>query len=78
MVAKRHTMTRVRWFLLALGTLALVATFGLSDDITVRFTAGMAYGFGVLILGASERIIASTRNHPQTRLADARQGTIDR
>ena len=79
MARQRHTMTRVRWTVLALGTAALALAFVVSDDITVRFTAAFAYGLGALILGASERIIASTRTHPQTRLADARQGrAIDR
>lgn len=79
MVARqRHTMTRVRWTLLALGTAALAVTYLVSSNVTVQFAGGMAYALGLLVLVASERIIARTRNHPQVRMADARQGTIER
>jgi predicted anti-sigma-YlaC factor YlaD len=78
MARQRHTMTRVRWVLLAVGTALLALVVLLADSVTLLFTAGFAYLFGVIILLASERIIASTRNDPATRLANARQGTIDR
>lgn len=71
-------MVRARWVLVALGAAALGATFLLTSDVTIRFTAGMAYGFGLLIWAASERIIVSTRSRPETRLANARQGSINR
>lgn len=71
-------MVRARWVLVALGAAALTLVFVVSEDVTVRFTGGMAYGFGLLIWAASERIIRSTRNRPETRLANARQGVIDR
>lgn len=73
-------MVRARWALLALGAAAVALTCLATGDITIRLTAGMAAGFAVLIWGASERIIVSTRNRPETRLAVARQGSrsIDR
>lgn len=74
MAKERHTMTKVRWTLLAIGTAALAITCLISSDVTVLFTAGMAYGLGVLVLIASERIIARTRSHPQVQMANARQG----
>jgi glycerol uptake facilitator-like aquaporin len=71
-------MVRVRWVLVLLGAAAVALTFLASGDITTRLTAAMAYGFGLVILGTSERIIVSTRTRPETRLAAARQGTIKR
>lgn len=70
----RHTMTTVRWSALAIGTAALAVTFLVSSSTTVLFTAGMAYGLGLLILIAAEGIIVRTRSHPQVRMANARQG----
>lgn len=73
-----HTMTKVRWTVLAAGTVALALAVLLTDSVTATFIAGYAYGLGLLTLLAADRIIARTRNHPQTRLANARQGTLDR
>ncbi|MCO6011733.1 hypothetical protein NE236_42985 [Actinoallomurus purpureus] len=74
MARQRHDMTGIRWFLLAVGTLALVAGELVTSDLTLRFTWGMAYGYGVIILGIAEWIIARTRNHPQVREANAPLG----
>ncbi|HLV71731.1 MAG TPA: hypothetical protein VKY91_03020 [Vulgatibacteraceae bacterium] len=68
-------MVRARWALLALSAAAVALTFLVTGDITARFTAGMAAGFALLIWGAGERIIVSTRTRPETRLAAARQGS---
>lgn len=73
---KEDAMVRTRWTLIAIGTAALAFAVVVSGDLTVRMTAGMAYGMGLLILAASERIIVSTRSRPETRLAAARQGAI--
>lgn len=73
-----HTMTKVRWALLAVGILGLVLTFVATSEVTARFIAAYAFAGGLAVLLVSERIIVSTRDHPQTRLANARQGTIDR
>ncbi|MGI5208968.1 hypothetical protein ACQEU6_46320 [Spirillospora sp. CA-108201] len=72
------SMVRARWVLLALGAAAVALTFVVTGDLTVRFTAGFAYGIGLAVLGASERIIVSTRSRPETRLAAARQGSVER
>ena len=72
------SMVRTRWVLLAVGTAALAVALLVSGDVTLRFTAGYAYAAGVAVLLASERIIVSTRNRPETRLAAARQGSIGR
>lgn len=71
-------MVRARWALVALGAVALALVFWLSDDVTVQFTAAFAAASGLAIWGISERIIVSTRSRPETRLANARQGSIDR
>lgn len=71
-------MVRARWILLALGAAAVAVTFVVSEDVTVRLTAGMAAGLGALVLGASEMIIVRTRSSLDTRLAAWRQGSIDR
>jgi len=75
---RRDPMVRARWTLVALGAAALGLVFWISEDVTVRFCAGYVYGIGLLVWGASERIIVSTRSRPETRLADARQGSIER
>ena len=72
------SMVRTRWGVIAAGTAALAVAMLVSGDLTVQVTAGMAYGMGLLILAASERIIVSTRSRPETRLAAARQGTLRR
>lgn len=72
------SMVRARWILLALGAAAVAVTFVVSEDVTVRLTAGMAAGLGALVLGASEMIIVRTRSSLDTRLAAWRQGSIDR
>lgn len=71
-------MVRVRWVLMLLGTAALALVVLVTGDITARFTAGFAYGTGLAALLISERIIVSTRSRPETRLAAARQGSIER
>jgi predicted phage tail protein len=50
---------KIGWILAALGAVAVVATFIASSDVTVRFTAGMAYGVGLVILGVSMLIITT-------------------
>lgn len=48
--------------LIAAGGLAgVVGTVGTVDDVTVRMTAGMAYGIGLIILAVSMLIIRPTR-----------------
>ncbi|XVQ16359.1 hypothetical protein ACQP1W_52440 (plasmid) [Spirillospora sp. CA-255316] len=78
MARQRHTMTKVRWALLTLGTAALALVFLASDDVTVRFTAAFAYAFGAITLAISEGIIRNTRNSLETRMANARAGSIER
>ncbi|RFU43062.1 hypothetical protein DZF91_03220 [Actinomadura logoneensis] len=73
----RHTMTKVRWTMWALGALVVALTFAASSAVTVQMTVAMGVGLGVLVLAASEWIIARTRNHPQVRMAEWRAG-IDR
>ncbi len=67
-------MVRARWTLLGGGAVLLTAVCVLAGDVTLKFTAGMAYVIGALVWGASERIIVRTRARPETRLAAARQG----
>jgi hypothetical protein len=71
-------MAWARWVLPALGAVAVAVAFPMIGDVTTGFSAGMAAGFGVLVWGVSERIIVSTRSRPETRLATARQGAIER
>jgi hypothetical protein len=71
-------MVRARWVLLAIGTAALAVAVLVTDDVTARFVAGYVYAAGLAVLLVSERIIVSTRNRPETRLAAARQGEIGR
>lgn len=79
MRARRNDpMVRTRWVLLALATPALILAFVLSDSHNVRFTAGFVYTTGLVILLVSERIIVSTRGRPETRLANARQDSVER
>jgi hypothetical protein len=75
--SRNDPMVRTRWALLALAAPFLILTFILAGDITVRVTAGFAYASGLIILAISERIIVSTRTRPETRLANARQGSIE-
>jgi hypothetical protein len=75
---RNDPMVRTRWILLALTTPPFFSVFVLADDFTVRFTAGFGYTTGLIILAISERIIVSTRTKPETRLANARQGSIER
>lgn len=67
-------MARLRWTLLALGAVVVALTFVATDDVTARFTAGMGIGLGAVVLGISEGIIRSTRNRPETILANLRAG----
>ncbi|TDD93513.1 hypothetical protein [Actinomadura rubrisoli] len=71
-------MVRARWILVLLGAAALGLVFLVSGDLTVRFTAGFAAGAGLAVWTVSERIIVSTRDRPETRVASARQGSIER
>ena len=71
-------MVRARRVPPTLGAVAVAPAFPLIGDVTTRFAAGMAAGFGALIRGASEPIIVSTRSRPEIRLAAARQGSIER
>ncbi|WP_395103758.1 hypothetical protein [Actinomadura sp. SCN-SB] len=75
--SRNDPMIRTRWVLLVLATPLLILAFVLADDFAVRFTAGFAYTTGLVILAISERIIISTRSKPETRLANARQGSIE-
>ncbi|WP_433466100.1 hypothetical protein [Spirillospora sp. CA-128828] len=77
MARQRHTMATVPWTLLAAGSLALLPTLALGS-ITARFTVGFAYGVGLLVLLADERIIAGTPNRPEARPVSARQASTDR
>ncbi|WP_329246084.1 hypothetical protein OG417_50990 [Actinoallomurus sp. NBC_01490] len=43
------------------GAVATVITWITSSDITVRFTATMAYGLGLVILTMATAIIVTTR-----------------
>ncbi|MDL4777864.1 hypothetical protein [Actinomadura xylanilytica] len=54
-------MVRTRWALVTAGTVALLVTAFVASDVTVRFTAGMAWAIGMIILGISEVIIVRTR-----------------
>ncbi|TDC76788.1 hypothetical protein [Actinomadura sp. 7K507] len=73
---RNDPMVRTRWILLALATPPLLLAFILGDNHDVRFTAAFVYTTGLIILLVSERIIVSTRTRPETRLANARQGSI--
>ncbi|MGH3378808.1 MAG: hypothetical protein ACRDP6_29180 [Actinoallomurus sp.] len=41
------------------GLAAVVGTFGTTSDVTVRMTAAMAYGFGLLVLAVSMLLLAT-------------------
>lgn len=51
----------VAWTLVMTGAVATVITWITSSDITVRFTATMAYGLGLVILTMATAIIVTTR-----------------
>ncbi|GAA1590896.1 hypothetical protein GCM10009678_86450 [Actinomadura kijaniata] len=73
-----HTMTKIRWLVLTVGTLALALTVALADSVTALFVAGYAWTLGAATLLIAEWIIARTRNHPQVRMANARAGSLER
>lgn len=55
------TARSVGMALVVLGAVATGVAFIASGDVTVRMTAGMAYGIGLVILAIAEVIIVTTR-----------------
>lgn len=55
------TARSIGWTLVVIGAVAVAVTFLASGDVTVRMTAGMAYGIGLAILAITEVIIIRTR-----------------
>lgn len=48
------------------GLAAVLGTFGATGDVTVRMTAAMAYGFGLVVLAVSMLILATGRSSSRT------------
>jgi hypothetical protein len=55
----------IGWGLVVIGAIAVAITFIVSSDVTVRMTAGMAYGIGLVILAIAMAIIVTSRKAPR-------------